>query len=1512
MLRKLFFSRTSLLFTLLLSHHLVNGQTVTIYPNNASMNTGYVQSNGTKYSDNMQVSTSTTYGRGWAKFPLTAIPAGSTVNSVVIEFYTFGGTASTGVNSIKGFTGDPVSMAGATLYTTIGAGATYNSSTWTIGTTTTPSLNSRTLTAAAFVQSQLATGHVNFGFIRGSTNLHSVYGYSNTTYRVRLVVNYTASNCTGTPNAGTSSISSSSGCAAVPITLSASGLTSGAGVSYQWQSASSSGGPWSNISGATSATFNTNAPFSTTYYRLLTTCSFSGSSNSTNEVSYNVSTISSPTATGTSINCSQTATLTASGAPSGGGYVWFSDAAGTTQVGNGSSFTTPPLSTTTTYYVAASTGSGASGSLTFNYTGAVQNWTVPAGVSQITINAWGAEGGGSTLSGNTSSGLGGKGGYSTGTLNVTPGEVLSIYVGGYGLSSISGAAAGGFNGGGAGYASSSGEPGNGGGGASDVRQGGSALSNRKIVAGGGGGGGEDSGDQYGHGGGLSGAGYSATYDASQTAPGLNGALGQGATTNVGDGGGGGGGYYGGGTAQSASVGGDTQGGGGGSGYIGGVTAGQTIAGNASMPNPAGGAMIGRSGHGIIQISYNSIGCISSLTPVTVAVNTNTPSPVAAGQTINCGQTATLTTSSIGPITWYSNGSGTIQIGTGSSYITPPLTATTTYYLQAGGASCPSSIVPITVTVNALAGPVVSGNTVICGSGTTTLTATGSGNPIQWYSDAAATNLVSTGTSYTTPNLTANTTYYVREAAASGVQTFTYTSPVSSTTVTGGSVSITVPSTPVNASNGTLTVYLIGDLDLNTETVAISSESGNIATVFTGAQCSGTYWSNTYNLTAANINTWAANGSVNFNFQSSASVNNICTGGAAFLVYIVLTYDYGTPGSQCTSEITPVTINVSQVNTAPTLSGMTPVCVATPVTINAAGGIASAGSDIYWYSGPNGTGTLLGTGSSYVVSPTLSTTYYARREGGCNTSADGLINIAVNQPITATLPANGDVIWRGATSVDWETPSNWYYYDGNGYSIAGSSPSSLTRTIIPVAQACVTGQPAVATAASGNANDVIIESGATLTLNNGTLNIHGNYTNNGTLNGGTGTVAFVGATGNQTITKSGGETFPFLIVNKASGNVVLANDVTVSAGLTLTNGLVEVGTNNLIMGGSTLTGGSSASYVKTETTGVLSRNVGGTATTFPIGNSSYNPAMVSNTGIADIFTLRVIDNVTADGTGIGATITEAVVNRTWMVNETTTGGSNVTLRLYWNGAGEEVNGFSPVSAFIAHYLSSAAMWDNIGSTATGAGYFETNGITSFSPFMISSSTAFVPLPIELVSFQASCDGDDKINVSWTTASEHNTSHYVVEHSRNGYEWDALTIEAAAGNSTNLFDYTYVHEHPNVGTNYYRLTQYDNDGVFELFNALAVDCDNMNSTTTLSTYPNPSEGSFYISLFTEEMEGAGVITITDAKGTLVHTQDVSIPKGDSVFYINNMNLAPGMYYIQVANGNASTQIVKHSLR
>jgi hypothetical protein len=353
-----------------------------------------------------------------------------------------------------------------------------------------------------------------------------------------------------------------------------------------------------------------------------------------------------------------------------------------------------------------------------------------------------------------------------------------------------------------------------------------------------------------------------------------------------------------------------------------------------------------------------------------------------------------------------------------------------------------------------------------------------------------------------------------------------------------------------------------------------------------------------------------------------------------------------------------------------------------------------------------------------------------------------------------------------------------------------------------------------------------------------------------------------------------------------------------------------------MGTAALIGGSSSSYVQTSSTGTLTRLVGTTATLFPVGNLTYNPATLRNvnttglTTVADNYAIRVVDNVTNDGTGNGSSTTLAVIPRTWMVSEQVSGGSNLSMKLDWNSV-TGINGFNSTNAFVAHYIQSAGNWDNIGGSVFGT-TVEASGISSFSPFTISSSVAFAPLPIELVSFQANCKDDNSIAVTWTTASEHNTSHYLVEKSRDGINWSELGQTAAAGNSTQLLNYELIDSEKASGTTYYRLTQYDNDGVYEVFDPVSVNCNGTTSNNHITTYPNPSSESFYVSLHIETMEGNGQLTITDASGRPVYSTSVNIQDGNNVFHIGDLNAAPGMYYIQVSNGTTTTHIVKHSLR
>ncbi len=423
------------------------------------------------------------------------------------------------------------------------------------------------------------------------------------------------------------------------------------------------------------------------------------------------------------------------------------------------------------------------GTVNFNFTGAVQTFVVPSGVTSVTIQAFGAQGN-ANAAGVSQGGLGGS---ASGTLAVTPGETLFINVGGGGTTSVTGGFNGGGNGGTTGTCLTA--PGGGGGGASDVRQIANALANRRIVAAGGGGtagnrvvtcargaGGGGGGGYYGGGGGsgypgiagvvptggtqaAGGAGgiTGTTFGATNGLPGVLGIGGNGgneiASAQAGSqaiifGSGIGGGLTGGSGQQSGLNNFTGQSGAGGSSYIGGVTSGSTTAGV-------------RSGNGLVTISYATAGpsCTGPSSSFTITVNP-TPNAVATPNTQTiCSGTAMTPIVLSGNVSgttfnWVRNntvnvtgiansGSGNIS-GTPVNITTVQQTVTYTITPVANGCTGPSItatlIVNIAPTITCPANITVNNTPGFCGANVTypPATATGSPAPVITYSQASGT------------------------------------------------------------------------------------------------------------------------------------------------------------------------------------------------------------------------------------------------------------------------------------------------------------------------------------------------------------------------------------------------------------------------------------------------------------------------------------------------------------------------------------------------------------------------------------------------------------------------------------------------------------------------------------------------------------------------------------------------------------------------------------------------------
>jgi hypothetical protein len=186
-------------------------------------------------------------------------------------------------------------------------------------------------------------------------------------------------------------------------------------------------------------------------------------------------------------------------------------------------------------------------------------------------------------------------------------------------------------------------------------------------------------------------------------------------------------------------------------------------------------------------------------------------PTAMNDTICKNTSATLTAAGTGTILWYDVPSGGSSIGTGSTFSTPLLDTTTTYYVEAVAGACTSTRVPVTVYVTDVQAPTAMNDT-ICVGDSTTLMATGSGN-ISWYSDSLGTNLIGSGPTFSTSALFADTTFYLQSELNGCYSSIV---PVSVTVNMPGMVTPNVPDTvmrgqpfTVSATGGLTYLWVFG-------------------------------------------------------------------------------------------------------------------------------------------------------------------------------------------------------------------------------------------------------------------------------------------------------------------------------------------------------------------------------------------------------------------------------------------------------------------------------------------------------------------------------------------------------------------------------------------------------------------------------------------------------------------------------------------------------------------------------
>jgi hypothetical protein len=207
-------------------------------------------------------------------------------------------------------------------------------------------------------------------------------------------------------------------------------------------------------------------------------------------------------------------------------------------------------------------------------------------------------------------------------------------------------------------------------------------------------------------------------------------------------------------------------------------------------------------------------------------------------------------------------------------------------------------------------------------------------------------------------------------------------------------------------------------------------------------------------------------------------------------------------------------------------------------------------------------------------------------------------------------------------------------------------------------------------------------------------------------------------------------------------------------------------------------------------------------------------------------------------------------------------------------------------------------DNQWSSVTyGNGKFVSVGGGSSSLFgnRIMTAVASTPLPLTWQSFTAEKKGTSAL-LKWSTASEHNTKEFEVQHSTNTLSWTNIGTVAAAGNSSSILQYSLTHLDPIKGRtyNYYRILQRDLDNKYSYSKIASLIYDEAGAD--MIVYPNPAKETLTIYLAeSKEVRLVNAVGATAWSGTLAAGRN----------NITLSHLAKGVYWVVTENYNQPNQ-------
>lgn len=207
-------------------------------------------------------------------------------------------------------------------------------------------------------------------------------------------------------------------------------------------------------------------------------------------------------------------------------------------------------------------------------------------------------------------------------------------------------------------------------------------------------------------------------------------------------------------------------------------------------------------------------------------------------------------------------------------------------------------------------------------------------------------------------------------------------------------------------------------------------------------------------------------------------------------------------------------------------------------------------------------------------------------------------------------------------------------------------------------------------------------------------------------------------------------------------------------------------------------------------------------------------------------------------------------------------------------------------------------------------FTPNGATMGAPGTTAVQTYFSPrscdesgfvLPVTLMSFTASFQ-NHFTQLTWLSREEVSFSHYELEKSSNGREFQSIFLAFGENEAGKTSRYSFRDVNASAPVLYYRLKMVDQDGKIRYSEVRSI---RRNSATegSLSLFPNPATDRVQIQVDPTWQNKSVLFEVFDLSGKTLFT--IRQPQASASEWIGTSQLTPGIYIIRASYQNNAVQ-------